>query len=125
MENNQNRSKWRKVFDFMLNTSTNNESEEEAGDLVFDGNGDFSLDEDTTRQHQGHLLIAAKGDLRETPQAGTNITEFLSSEGLDIIDVQTEVELQLELDGQAVDKVIVDLSSSEGNVQIDAGWKKE
>ena len=117
MENN----KWRKVTDFALNA--NSESEEGAGDLLFD-NGDFALEEDATRQHQGHSLVATKGELKETPQAGTNITEFLSSEGLDIIDVQTEVELQLELDGQAVDKVIVDLSSSEGNVQIDAGWEK-
>jgi len=127
MANNQNRSKWRKVFDFMLNTNTNseNEDEEEAGDLMFDNsNGDFALGEDTTRQHQGHTIIAAKGDLRQSPQAGVHLAEFLNSEGLDITEAQAEIELQLELDGQSVDKVTLALTS-EGNIQVDAGWEKE
>ena len=127
--NNQSRRKWRKVTDFMLDTNPENESNNEneegvVGDLSFDSNGDFALGEDTTRQHQGHAIIAAKGDLRESPQAGVHLVEFLNAEGLDITEAQGEIELQLELDSQTVDKVIVDLAS-EGNVQIDAGWEKE
>jgi len=123
--NNQNRNKWRKVTDFMLDTNPENENEEEVeGDLSFDSNGDFALGEDTTRQHQGHAIIAAKGDLRESPQAGVHLAKFLNSEGLDITETQAEVELQLELDGQSVDKVTLSLTS-EGNIQIDAGWEKE
>jgi len=127
MENNNNR-KWRKVTDFTLDTNpeSGSENEEEVvGDLMFDAiNGDFALGEDTTRQHQGHTIIAAKGDLRQSPQAGVHLAEFLNAEGLDITEAQGEIELQLELDSQTVDKVIVDLAS-EGNVQIDAGWEKE
>jgi len=126
MANNKN-PKWRKVFDFMLDTnpeSEDKEKEEVVGDLSFDSNGDFALGEDTTRQHQGHTLIAAKGDLRQSPQAGVHLAEFLNSEGLDITEAQAEIELQLELDGQAVDKVTLALTS-EGNIQVDAGWEKE
>ena len=126
MENNQKRNKWRKVTDFMLDTNPGSEENEEeaAGDLSFDSNGDFAIGENATRQHQGHTMIAAKGDLRQSPQAGVHLAEFLNSEGLDITETQAEIELQLELDGQRVDKVIVDLAS-EGNIQINTGWKKE
>ena len=81
------------------------------------------MGEDTTRQHQGHAIIAAKGDLRESPQAGVHLAEFLNAEGLDIIEVQAEIELQLELDRQTVQKVTLDLTE-EGNIQVDAGWEK-
>ena len=125
MENN--RSKWRKVVDFALNvsTSTNGENEEEVvGDLMLDAiSGDFVVGEDATRQHQGHTLIAAKGDLRQSPQAGAHLAEFLNAEGLDITEAQAEVELQLELDGQRVEKVVFALAE-EGNIQVDAGWEK-
>jgi len=135
MANNQKGHNWRKVTDFMLETNLDREDEDEneataeveeaiTGDLLFDGNGDFALGEDTTRQHQGHVIIAAKGELRQSPQAGVHLAEFLNSEGLDVAEAQTEIELQLELDGQVVEKVIVDLSS-EGNIQVDAGWEKE
>jgi len=130
MENNSSR-KWRKVTDFALNASanTNEESdgeneEEVAGDLLFDSNGDFSIGEDTTRQHQSHTIIAAKGELRESPQAGVHLAEFLNTEGLDITEAQAEIELQLEIDGQKIDKVTLALTS-EGSIQVDAGWEKE
>lgn len=120
-------NKWRKVGDFALNVNGNeseNDSDagdnEEGGDLFFE-NGDLAIAADAPPQHQTHNLVAGKGDLRAFPQAGVQITEFLNGEDLDVGEAKTEIELQLELDGQTVDKVNLDLGET-GQIQIDAGY---
>mgnify|MGYP000342003744 CR=1 FL=1 len=78
---------------------------------------------DATRQHQAHNLVAGKGDLRAFPQAGINLAMFLHSEAINAHEIQAEIELQLELDGQTIENVSTS-SAKNGQVQIDAGWKE-
>ena len=103
-------NKWREVIDVLLDAET--------GDLLFE-NGDFALG-DATTQHQAHNLIADKGDLRASPQAGIGMTVFLNDESLEDGEAQAAIALQLELDGPTVASVAVD----NGQVQIDSGWEK-
>ncbi|EAY26091.1 hypothetical protein [Microscilla marina] len=107
-------NKWRKVIDVLLS--------EVDGDLAFE-NGDFALG-DATVQHQAHHLVANKGDLRATPQAGVGLHIFLGDENRDLSEMRAEIELQLELDGQTIESVRIDLTQGEGHelVQIEAGW---
>lgn len=109
---NNKQSKWREVKDILLDAET--------GDLSFE-NGDFVLG-NATRQHQAHNLVAGKGDLRAFPQAGINLAMFLHSEAIDVHEIQAEIELQLELDGQTVENVSIDPVEN-GQVQIDAGFE--
>ena len=106
-------NKWRKVTDLLLS--------EVDGDLAFE-NGDFALG-DATEQHQAHNLVANKGDLRAFPQAGIGADVFLGDENPDFSEMRAEIELQLELDGQTIESVEVELND-EGDelVRIDAGW---
>jgi hypothetical protein len=106
-------NKWRKVTDFQLSAVD--------GDLAFE-DGDFALG-DATEQHQAHNLVANKGDLRAFPQAGVGVDMFLGDENPDFSEMRAEIELQLELDGQTIESVRIDLSK-EGSelVRIDAGW---
>ena len=81
-------------------------------------NGDFFWNESTS-QHQKLLIVANKGQFRESPTVGVGINNFLLDDGT-TEELKQEIILQFELDGMQInDLLIKDVS----NVQIDAEYK--
>lgn len=79
-------------------------------------NGDFVVGE-STRQHQAHLLVAQKGEYRQSPASGVGIGDYLSDE--DLAELGSEIQKQFESDGMTIRKLSV---FEDGTAKIDAGY---
>ena len=76
---------------------------DENYDLMIE-NDDFVLGE-STRQHQGLILMANKGEFRQHPFTGVGLRLFVEDDRLGAMRV--ELTKQLELDGMTVQRVNV------------------
>jgi hypothetical protein len=61
--------------------------------------GDFVVGEGTT-QHKSTLLLATKGDIRQSPYAGVGLVNFLNDDNFG--NIAQEIAAQYELDGLTV-----------------------
>jgi hypothetical protein len=89
-----------------------------GGDLDFK-NGDMVIDDATLRQ-QEHIIIANKGEFKESPEIGVGIVEALNSESPG--QVLTSIKRNFEYDGMYVKTLRF---TSEGNIDADAEYKTE
>lgn len=71
----------------------------EDGDLKF-SDGDLVWDE-SAEQHVEHLLLAQKGDYKQTPLAGVGIADYVKApvNALKRTGLEREIRIQLEADG--------------------------
>ena|ERR1022692_3067775 len=79
-----------KVFDFILGSDF---------DLVIE-NGDFKVDE-STLQHQQLLLLANKGEIKQSPTDGVGINNYLLEDG-GVDDLKHVIQEQFEGDGMEI-----------------------
>ncbi len=86
------------------------------GDLDFK-QGDFFIDEATLR-HQEHIIIANKGEFKESPEVGVGIVEALNSETPK--EVLSEIKRNFMYDGMEVKTLGL---TSEGKIEVDAEYK--
>lgn len=75
-----------------------------SADVKID-NGDFVVDE-SDGQHQEHLLVFQKGALKDEPQVGVGIENYLNDDDVDAM--LRELRSQFENDGMAVNAVVFD-----------------
>lgn len=71
--------------------------EEATFDLAIE-NGDFVSDFEATEQHLQFLLLANKGEWRETPQAGVGIVDYVNSKSNTTAQLKREIQVQTDLD---------------------------
>lgn len=72
-----------------------------------------------TRQNQSVLLLAEKGEIKESPLAGVGISNYLDDENTD--DMMREIRSQFANDGMKVRK----LEISSGKIQINAKYESK
>ena len=82
-----------------------------GGNLVIENN-DFKIGT-SDLQHQEHILIGQKGCLKEFPDRGVGIENFLNGEMID--EMLNMIKIEFEKDGMTVDK----LSYNEQTGQLD------
>jgi hypothetical protein len=87
------------------------------GDLEFK-NGDMLLG-DASLQHQEHIIIANKGEFKESPEIGVGIVEALLSETPK--QVLSNIKRNFEYDGMYVKTLRL---NSNGNIDVDAPYKQ-
>ena len=80
---------------------------DENGDLLIE-DGDLVID-DSDNQHQEHIILADKGDFKETPELGVGIANLLSDD--DPMSILIEIKKNLEYDGVKVKNVKFDEDS--------------
>jgi len=80
-------------------------------------NGDFVCGY-SNFQHQEHLLLAQKGDLKEYPGVGVGIENYIN--GTDIDDFLSEVKSEFIKDGMTVNKL--DFDEATGDLNYDANY---
>ncbi len=93
--------------DFLLNSN---------GDLDISG-GDLHIGF-SDLQHQEHILIAQKGSLKELPDRGVGIENFLNDSEID--EMVLEVRSEFEKDGMTVNKI--KYSEETGNLDYEANY---
>jgi hypothetical protein len=79
-------------------------------------NGDFVIDK-STAQHINHILIANKGDYRQTPLLGADIQRLLSDEA-NPNEVKADIQAELEKDGLQIEEI-----SLQEKIKIIAAYK--
>lgn len=79
-------------------------------------NGDFTVG-DSDAQHLECLLLANKGEYKETPQAGIGVVELLNDESNPVA-FKHEARKQIEADGATVNT----LSFKDGKLKINATY---
>lgn len=89
---------------------------DEAFDLLIKDD-DFVLGE-STRQHQGLILMANKGEFKQHPFTGVGLRLYVEDDRLGAL--RTELAKQLELDGMTVQRVNV---FSDGKLEIRASYE--
>ena len=87
---------------------------DETGDLAF-AEGDFSTGE-SDAQHVEHLLMASKGSLRQYPEMGVGLANFLKKQSTQSSDMRREIEVNLKADGYRVLNLGIDAS---GEFKVD------
>ncbi len=93
-------------------------------DLLLNDNGDIDISNidvviaDSDLQHQEHILITHKGQLKHKPDAGVGIENFLRSS--DLPGFLSEVNSEFTKDGMQVRKLNYD--EENGNLDYDAGY---
>ena len=80
---------------------------DEKGDLLI-VDGDLVVDY-SDNQHQEHIILADKGDFKETPELGVGIMNLLSDD--DPMSILIEIKKNLEYDGLKVKNVKFDEDS--------------
>ncbi|MFC4164006.1 oxidase [Epilithonimonas zeae] len=86
-------------------------------DLVIK-NGDFAVDY-SDNQHQKHILVAYKGEYKQSPELGVGIEQMLKDD--DITPVLIEAKKNLQYDGVDVKNIYF---TDEGRLVIDGNYKK-
>lgn len=88
---------------------------DETNDMSLN-NGDFALG-DASLQHQNHILMAQKGEYKESPEIGVGIlTELLNENPRELL---TQIRKNFEYDGMKVKTLKF---ASNGNIVIDASY---
>jgi len=94
---------------------------DETFDLIIEedtpGKGDFLIDE-STKQHQALILLANKGEFRQSPLVGVGVSLYLEDDRLGAM--KSELQQQLYLDGMTVDELRI---FNDGRVFIDASYE--
>lgn len=72
-----------------------------SDDLIFD-NGDFDV-KNSESQHTEHIILASKGEYKETPELGVGIEQMLNTE--EPTEFLIEAKKNLEYDGQKVQNI--------------------
>ncbi len=88
---------------------------DEDGDLRIE-NGDLVLGE-ATAQNQELILIAHKGEFKESPEIGVGISNALLSENLQ--DIVNSIRRNFEYDGMQVNKLEI---KPNGTLTVDANY---
>lgn len=88
---------------------------DDSNDLIIK-DGDFLIGE-STRQHKKDLLLAQKGEYKQSPGTGIGIADFLEDDNFAGIDV--EIQKQYELDGMKVNSIAV---YNDGTIKDDASY---
>ena len=65
-------------------------------------------------QHQQHIIICQKGELKQSPDAGVGIEDYLLGDDED--DMVREVRSEFEKDGQVVNSISFDEQKLEANL---------
>ena len=87
-----------------------------GGDLEIK-DGDFAIG-DATLRHQEHIIIANKGEFKESPEIGVGIIDALNSENPK--QVLSDIKRNFEYDGMDVKTLRF---TSEGKIDVDAEYK--
>ncbi|WP_372747045.1 oxidase [Lutibacter sp.] len=88
---------------------------DDSGNLRIE-NGDFVIGS-STLQHQNHIIIAEKGEYKETPEIGVGVlTELLNENTRELL---TKIRRNFEYDGMTVNKLNI---ATNGNILIDAEY---
>lgn len=85
------------------------------GDILIE-NGDFVIG-DATNQNQELILIAHKGEFKESPELGVGISNALLSENLQAI--TNSIRRNFEYDGMKVKKLEI---NPNGSLTVDANY---
>lgn len=80
-------------------------------------NGDFVIG-DATLQHQEHILLAHKGEFKESPEIGVGVSDYLLDENFK--KALSEIRKNFEYDGMIINELSID---NKGNLNIDANYK--
>lgn len=94
------------MIDFLVDD--NHDLRIENGDLVL---GDASL------QHQNHIILAEKGEYKESPEIGVGILTELNNENPR--ELLTKIRRNFEYDGMSVNTLKI---ATNGNIVIDAEY---
>ena len=91
-------------------------------DILFDSDlvikqGDFAIG-DSDNQHTQHILIASKGEYKNTPALGVGLEKMLSTE--DPMEFLIEAKKNLEYDGMKVKNIAF---TATGTINVDAKYK--
>lgn len=89
---------------------------DDTGDFLIE-NGDFVLG-DATAQNQELILVAHKGEFKESPEIGVGISNALLSENLQ--DIINSIRRNFEYDGMKVNKLEI---QANGALTVDAHYK--
>ena len=89
---------------------------DENDDLLI-RNGDFVIGE-SDNQHQQHILIANKGEYKESPEVGVGISKMLNDDSYD--EMMIEMKKQLEYDGMKIKNIRFE---ENGKLIIDGKYK--
>ncbi|MEO2064485.1 MAG: oxidase [Christiangramia sp.] len=74
---------------------------DQDGDLLIEG-GDFKTGY-SDNQHQEHILIAHKGEYKESPEVGVGVADILSDDTYD--EMLIEMKKQLQYDGMKIKNI--------------------
>jgi len=86
-------------------------------DLLINSSGDFVIEGHdlvigfSDLQHQEHILIAQKGSLKDAPDRGAGIENFLNDGELD--DMLNMIKVEFEKDGMTVSRLEYDQQTGE------------
>jgi hypothetical protein len=92
-------------------------------DLLLSSNNDFQIVNNdlfigkSDLQHQKHLLISNKGEIKHAPVAGVGLFTFLADNNK--ADLNREIRLDFSADGMKVESV----STDKGEIKIDAPYE--
>ena len=93
-------------------------------DILTDSGGDIEISNGdficgfSDLQHQEHLLVAQKGDIKEKPGVGVGIENFIN--GSDMDGFLSEVKSEFIKDGMTVNKL--DFNEATGDLNYDANY---
>lgn len=88
---------------------------DEDGDLKI-VDGDFVIGE-STAQHQNLLLIADKGEFKESPMRGVGVLRYLEDGTPD--NLAREIRTEFTIDGMKVNQI---KRLNNGNIEVDANY---
>lgn len=93
-------------------------------DLVLNDNGDLGIANNDLQigfsdlQQQEHILVAQKGSVKEFPDLGVGIENFINDSDID--GLLSEVRAEFEKDGMTVTKI--DYNENDGQLNYDAKY---
>ncbi|WP_372747053.1 oxidase [Lutibacter sp.] len=88
---------------------------DDSGNLRIE-NGDFVIG-NSTLQHQQHIILAQKGEWKETPELGVGVETELNNENPR--ELLSKIRRNFEYDGMTVKKLNI---ATNGNILIDAEY---
>lgn len=94
---------------------------DETFDLIIEkeatDKGDFLIEE-STKQHQALILMANKGEFKQSPLVGVGVSLYLEDDRLGAM--KSELQQQLSLDGMTVDELRI---FNDGRIFINASYE--
>ncbi|MFL0089885.1 hypothetical protein R8G64_13120 [Tenacibaculum maritimum] len=93
---------------------------DDTGDIEIN-NGDFEVLENATNQHQKHLLLFEKAEVKESLLIGVGAKSFILDDA-DGNELLHEIQEQYEKDGMKIERLTID---QHYNINVDAKYKKD